>query len=142
MTSCCLSLNRRKFFQINALDPLLQFLRVLVLQLDLKGITIGNHYPESGMSAFFLECFKRGVAIDGDRLAVTFGAFASVLPRIRGGADVVGVGDQIYNANCCGWRFLPVALVVIAMHVRDFESTDIFRGALRLVSRPALRRFR
>ncbi len=59
-------LDRRQFFQIDALDPFLQFLRILVLQLDLEKITIGDHYPKRGVSILLFERFEAGIAIDSD----------------------------------------------------------------------------
>src|SRR5436309_616788 len=142
MTSFGLSLNLRQFFQIDALDPVLQFLRILILQLDLDKITIGDHDPQSGMFAFCFESFKPRIGIDGDRFAVTFAAFAVAIPRSGGGTDVVRIGHGIEYANRRGWRLLPFALVVIAMHVCDSESAYVFRRTLRFVSDPALQRFR
>ena len=82
-------LSGSQFFQIDAFGPLLQFLRVLVLQFDLKKIAIGNHYPKRGVLTFLFECLETGVAIDGDRLAITFAGLAVVIPRSGGRADVI-----------------------------------------------------
>jgi hypothetical protein len=40
-----LSFDRAQLFEINALDPFLQFAGLLVLQFYLDEITIGDHYP-------------------------------------------------------------------------------------------------
>src|SRR5437667_10472198 len=94
------------------------------------------------MVAFFFVSFEPWVAIDGDRFAVTFAAFAVAIPRSGGGTDVIRIGNGIEYANRGSWRLLPFALVVIAMHVCDSESADVFRGTLRFIRGPALRRFR
>src|SRR5436190_8132543 len=106
MTSCRLSLNRRWFLQIDAFVPFLQFFWVLVLQLDLNEITIGDHDPESSMLAFFLEGFETRVTIDGDRLAVTFVSFAVVVPGSRGGVHVIRVRHGIEYADRCCWALV------------------------------------
>src|SRR5438093_10324944 len=94
------------------------------------------------MFGFFLECFEPGVAINGDRLAVTFTAFAVAIPCSGGGADIIWISNRIENANRRRRCFVPFALVVIAMHVCNSESTHVFGGTLRFISAPALQRFR
>ena len=121
-----MSLDRRQFFQINTLNPLLQFARFLVLQLDLDKITIRNHHPKGGVFAFFLKRFKTGVAIDGDSFAVTFAAFAIVIPCSCGGTDIIRISNRIEYANRRGRRFVPFAFVIIPMDVCDSEATDVF----------------
>src|SRR2546427_11940076 len=107
MTSCGLSIDLRQFFQIDAIDPILQFLGVLILQLDLDKITIGNHDPQSGMFAFSLEWFKPRGAIDSDGLVVTFTAFAVVIPRWGGGAAMILVISPNEGRVGRGCRPLP-----------------------------------
>src|SRR6266496_6036167 len=94
------------------------------------------------MFGFFLERFEPRVAINGDRLAVTFAAFAIAIPCSGGGADIIWIGNRIENANRRGRYFVSFALVVVAMHVCNSESADVFGGTLRFISDPALRRFR
>src|SRR4029450_6561489 len=125
---------------MDAFDPFLQFFWILVLQLDLNEITISDHDPESSMLAFFLEGFETRVTIDGDRLAVTFVGFAVVVPCSRGGIHVIRVRYGIKYANRRRRAFVALTLVIIAMHVRNSESPDVFGGTFRLVSDPALRR--
>src|SRR4029450_12600444 len=125
---------------MDAFDPFLQFFWILVLQLDLNEITISDHDPESSMLAFFLEGFETRVTIDGDRLAVTFVGFAVVVPCSRGGIHVIRVRYGIKYANRSRGAFVALTLVIIAMHVRNSESPDVFGGTFRLVSDPALRR--
>src|SRR4029077_18712022 len=130
------------FLQIDALDPFLQFFWVLVLQLDLNKITIGDHDPESSMLAFFLEGFETRVTIDGDRFAVTFIGFAVVVPGSRRGIHVIRVCYGIEYADRRCRSLVALTLVIIAMHVCDSESPDVFGRTFRLVGDPALRRVR
>src|SRR4029450_7073689 len=127
---------------MDAFDPFLQFFWILVLQLDLNEIPLAQHDPESSMLAFFLEGFETRVTIDGDRLAVTFVGFAVVVPCSRGGIHVIRVRYGIKYANRRRRAFVALTLVIIAMHVRNSESPDVFGGTFRLVSDPALRRVR
>src|SRR5437016_13681364 len=94
------------------------------------------------MLAFFLEGFETRITIDGDRFAVTFGGFAVVVPGSRRGVHVIRVryGVEYADRRCRG--FVALTLVIIAMHVRNSESTDVFRRTFRFVSDPALRRVR
>src|SRR6266568_9437148 len=94
------------------------------------------------MFAFFFESFEPWVAIDGDRFAVAFAGFAVAIPRCGGGTDIIWIGNGIEYANRRGRRFLPFALVIVAVHICDSESADVFRGTLRFIRGPALRRFR
>src|SRR5438552_4278274 len=94
------------------------------------------------MLAFFLEGFETRITIDGDRLAVTFGGFAVVVPGSRRGVHVIRIRYGIEYADRCCWRLITLALVIIAMHVCDSESADVFRRTFRFVSDPALRRVR
>src|SRR6266496_4793523 len=142
MRFACQLLSLREFFQIDALDPSLQFAGLLVLQLDLEKVTVGDHYPQSGMLTFVLERFKSRVAIDRDRFAVTFAAFAVAVPRSGGGSDIIRISNRIEYANRRIWRFVPFALVIVAVHVCDSESAHVFGGTLGFISGPALRRFR
>ena len=80
-----------QLFQIDAFDPFLQFLWILVLQFDLKKIAIGDHDPKRGVFAFLFECFETGIAINRDRFAVTFTGLAIVIPRSRGGTHVIRI---------------------------------------------------
>jgi hypothetical protein len=61
-----LSFNRRQFFQIDPFDPSLQFLWILVLQFDLKKITVGDHDPKRGVFAFVFERLETGIAVNRD----------------------------------------------------------------------------
>src|SRR5436190_14550228 len=142
MTSCRLSLNRRWFLQIDAFVPFLQFFWVLVLQLDLNEITIGDHDPESSMLAFFLEGFETRITIDSDRLAVTFVGLAAVVPGSRRRVHVIRIRYGVEYADCCCRGFVALTLVIITMYVCDSESPDVFRRTLPFVSDPALRRVR
>ena len=130
------------FFQINALDPLLQFAGLLVLQLDLDKIAIGDHYPQRGVLAFLFECLETGIAIDGHRFGVTFAGVAVAIPRFGRRANIIRVCNGIENADRGAWRFFSFAFVIIAMHVRDFESAYVFGRTLRFICSPTLRRFR
>src|SRR5436190_11898654 len=132
MTSCRLSLNRRWFLQIDAFVPFLQFFWVLVLQLDLNEITIGDHDPESSMLAFFLESFETRIPVDGDRFTVTFVGFAVVVPGSRRGIHVIRICYGIEYADRCCRALVVLALVIITVHVRNSESPDIFRRTFRL----------
>src|SRR5438034_9264267 len=115
MTSCSLSLNRGELFQIDALYPFLQFLGLLVLQLDLKKIAISDHYPERGMLAFSFECLEPGSAIDRHRFAVAFGALAIVIPCSCGVGDVIRIGGRMPYANCCARSFISCTFVTIGL---------------------------
>src|SRR5260370_29025913 len=86
-----LSFNRRQLFQIDAFDPFLQFLWILVLQFDLKEITVGDHDPQRGVFAFLFERLKTGIAFNRDRFAVTFSGLAVVVPGSGGGAYVIRI---------------------------------------------------
>src|SRR2546421_12743939 len=92
------------------------------------------------MLAFFLEGFETRITIDGDRLAVTFGGFAVVVPGSRRGVHVIRIryGIEYADRRCRG--FVALTLVIITMYVCDSESADIFRRTFRFVSDPALRR--
>src|SRR2546421_13000620 len=94
------------------------------------------------MLAFFLEGFETRITIDGDRLAVTFGGFAVVVPGSRRGVHVIRIRYGIEYADRCCWGFVALTLVIITMYVCDSESPDIFRRTFRFVSDPALRRGR
>src|SRR4029077_8114616 len=94
------------------------------------------------MLAFFLEGFETRVTIDGDRLAVTLVSFAVVVPGSRRGVHVIGVRYRIEYADRCCRALVVLALVIIAMHVCDPESPDVFRRTFRFVSHPTLRRVR
>src|SRR5439155_10592431 len=118
------------------------FLGILILQLDLKEITIGNHYPKRGVFTFLFKRLETGITIDGNRLAVTFAGFAVVVPRGGGGGDVIRICHRIENTDRSGGSFVAFALAVIAMHICDSESTDIFRRAIRRISSPSWRRVR
>src|SRR5438046_10493053 len=83
----------------DALDLSLQFAGLLVLQLDLEKVTVGDHHPQGGVLTFVLERFKSRVAIDRDRFAVTFAAFAVAVPRSGGGCDIMRFGNRIEYAN-------------------------------------------
>src|SRR5438132_12945199 len=94
------------------------------------------------MLAFFLEGFETRITIDGDRFAVTFVGFAVVVPGSRRGVHVIRVCYGIEYADRCCRSLVVLVLVIIAMHVCDPESPDVFRRAFRFVSDPALRRVR
>src|SRR5207248_9185716 len=81
-------------------------------------------------------------AIDGDRLAVTFAGFVVAVPGSRRGIYVIRICYGIEYADRRCRDFVALALVIIAMHVRDSESADILRRTFRLISGPALRRAR
>src|SRR6266508_22953 len=142
MRFACQLLSLRESLQIDALDPSLQFAGRLVLQLDLEKVTVGDHYPQSGMFSVFLERFKSRVAIDRDRFAVTFAAFAVAVPCSGGGSDIIRISNRIEYANRRGRCLVPFTLVIVAVHVCDSESADVFGRTLRFISSPALRRFR
>src|SRR5438552_7529204 len=94
------------------------------------------------MFAFFLERFKPRVTIDGDRLAVTFAGFVVAVPGSRRGIHVIRIRYGIEYADRRCRAFVALALVIIAMHVRDSESAEVFGRTFRRISGPALRRAR
>ena len=94
------------------------------------------------MFPLLFECFETRITIDGDGLAVTFAGFAVVIPRGGRGGDIIGIRHRIENADRRGGNLFAFALAVIAMHICDSESTDVFRRALRFIREPSLRRVR
>src|SRR6266480_6654962 len=92
------------------------------------------------MLAFFLVCFKAGITIDGHGFVIAFARFAVVIPGSCNSTYVVGISNQIEYADRGGRRFVAFTLVIVAMHVCDSESTDIFRRTFGFLSDPALRR--
>src|SRR6266849_1034575 len=94
------------------------------------------------MPAFFLEGFETRIAIDGDRLAVTFASFGVVVPGSRRGIHIIRVRYGIEYADRCRRDFVALTLVIVAMYVRDSESAYVFRRTFSFVSDPPLRRVR
>src|SRR5947207_14446564 len=94
------------------------------------------------MLAFFLEGFETRITIDSDRFAIAFVGFAVVVPGSRRGIHVIRIryGIEYADRRCRG--FVALTLVIIAMHVCDSKSTDVFSRTFRFVSDPALRRVR
>ena len=86
-----LSFDRGQLLQVNALDPLLQFAGVLVLQFYLDEITIGDHHPQSSVLGVFFECFETGIAIDVHRFGITFARVAVALQRLGRSAHIIRV---------------------------------------------------
>src|SRR6266508_24449 len=99
MRFACQLLSLREFFQIDALDPSLQFAGLLVLQLDLEKVTVGDHHPQGGMLTFVLERFKSRVSIDRYRFAVTLDAFADADPRSGSDNNIIRISNRIEYAN-------------------------------------------
>ena len=83
--------DRGQLLQVNALDPLLQFAGILVLQFYLDEITVGDHHPQSSVLGVFFECFETGLAIDVHRFGVAFAGVAVTLPRFGRSADIIRV---------------------------------------------------
>src|SRR2546427_8234173 len=89
------SFDLRQFFQIDALDPLLQFLGVLVLYLDLHEITIGDHHPKRGVFLWLVVVLAAGVTVNRYRFAVSIFGFTRVIPGSGSGADIIWIGNGI-----------------------------------------------
>src|SRR5262249_57564594 len=95
---------------------------------------------ESCVFVFFLEGFKPRVALDRDRLAVAFAGFVVAVPSGRRCVHIIRIRNRIEYADRRCRDFVTLPLMIVAMHVCDSESTDVFRRTFRFVSEPALRR--
>src|ERR1700682_953424 len=116
------SLNRRELFQIDSFKPLLQLLRVLVLELNLKEISFRDHEPKRAVFAFDFVGLEAGISLDRDRLAVTFHRFALEIPRPGRRSHVVRIRCRIEDTDCGGRDFIALAFAVVAMPVGNSES--------------------